>query len=96
MVELLMKAHIVKRTPGHNEAYDERKLYASVYASCLSVRTPVGEAELTAERICKDIDPWLDGKAEITSADIRRKAAVHLAVYNPHAAYIYKHHRLIS
>lgn len=91
-----MRAHIVKRTPGHSEPYDERKLYASIYASCLSVRTPVGEAELTAERICKDIDPWLISKEEITSSDIRRKAAEHLAVYNPHAAYMYKQHRQIS
>lgn len=91
-----MKAYIVKRSPGHTEPYDERKLYASIYASCLSLRTPQGEAELTAERVCKDIGPWLLGKAEITSADIRRKAADHFTVYNPNAAYLYKHHRLIS
>lgn len=91
-----MRAHIVKRTQGHSEPYDERKLYASVYASCLGVRTPVGEAELTAEHVCKDIAPWLESKQEITSADIRRKAADHLQIYNPHAAYLYKHHRLIS
>jgi transcriptional regulator NrdR family protein len=91
-----MKAHIVKRKPGHNEPYDERKLYASVYASCLGVRTPTGEAELTAEHVCKDLEFWLGTKQEVTSADIRRKAAEHLKVYNPHAAYLYKHHRLIS
>ncbi len=91
-----MKAHIVKRTPRHSEPFDERKLYASIYASCLSVRTPVGAAELTAEKICQDITPWLTVKDEVTSADIRRRAAEHLTVYNPHAAYIYKHHRLIS
>jgi transcriptional regulator NrdR family protein len=88
--------HIVKRSPGHTEPYDERKLYASMYASCLSVRAPQGEAELTAERVCKDIHPWLGTKHEVTSADIRRKAAEHLAIYNPNAAYLYKHHRVIS
>ena len=91
-----MKAHIVKRAPGHSESYDERKLYASIYASCLSVRTPEGEAELTADRVCRDIDPWISNKQEVTSGDIRRKAAEHLTVYNAHAAYMYKHHRVIS
>lgn len=91
-----MGTHIVKRSPGHSEPYDERKLYASIYASCLSVRIPTGEAELTADKICQDIAPWLRQKPEITSADIRRKAAEHLQVYNPNAAYLYKHHRIIS
>lgn len=84
--------HIVKRTPGHSEFYDERKLYASIYAACLSVRTPVGEAELTAARLCSDILPWLNTKAEITSGDIRRRAANHLKVYNPDAAFLYERH----
>jgi transcriptional regulator NrdR family protein len=91
-----MQVFIVKRSPGHNEPYDERKLYASIYASCLGVRTPQGEAELTAERICKDILPWLEKKSEVTSADIRRKAAEHFTIYNPSAAYMYKHHRMVS
>lgn len=88
--------HIVKRATAHSEPYDERKVYASVYASCLSVRTPAGEAELTAAKVCEDIAPWLHTKQEVTSADIRRRAAIHLNVYNPHAAYIYLHHRVMA
>jgi transcriptional regulator NrdR family protein len=86
---------IVKRSPNHTEPYDERKLYASIYASCLSVRTPTGEAELTSEHVCRDIKPWLGEKSEVTSSDIRTHAAHHLAVYNPHAAYMFKHHGII-
>lgn len=83
-------AHIVKHTKNHSEAYDERKLYASIYAACLSVRTPSGEAELTASQVCRDMIPWLGKKEEVTSADIRRVAAEHLRIYNPHAALMYK------
>lgn len=90
------RTHIVKRTPNYTEPYDERKLYASVYAACLCVRTPAGEAELTADRICRIIEPWVAGKAEITSRDIRRKAAQALQVYNPDAAYMYERHRIIA
>jgi len=91
-----MRTNIVKRRPNHSEPYDERKLYASIYASCLAVRTPTGEAELTADRVCRDVIPWLQEKLEITSGDIRRQASTHLHVYNPHAAYMYKHHGTIS
>lgn len=84
---------IVKRSPGHNEDYDERKLYASIYASCLSVRTPAGSAEITADRVCRDMEAWLARKPEVTSDDIRRVAGEHLTAYHPDAAYMYKHHR---
>lgn len=88
-------SHIVKRA-GHTEAYDERKLYASVYAACLAVHEPPATAELVAEKVIKDINVWLKRKTEITSHDIRINAAKHLHVYNPDAAYAYKHHRIIS
>lgn len=87
---------IVKRSPGHSEPYDERKLYASVYASCLSVRTPAGEAELTAAKICQDLLPWLTSKQEITSLDIRTHTYEHFKIYNPDAAYMYLHHRIMA
>ena len=84
--------HIVKRA-GHNEEYDGRKLYASVYASCLSVKTPEGEAELVAEKVEEMVEKWLDSKHEVTGHDIRRQAAKHLKAYNPDAAYMYENHR---
>lgn len=88
------KVHVVKRRAGHTEPYNERKLYASIYASCLAVRTPVGEAELTAARVCKDVLPWILSKLEVTSLDIRSKATTYLKLHNPDAAYMYAHHRL--
>ncbi len=91
----MAKIHIIKRTPGHNETYDERKLYASIYAACLSQHTPTGEAELTANKVCKDIQPWLSDKPEIASSDLRRKASEYLKIYNPDAAYMYaRHHKM--
>ena len=84
--------HIVKRK-GHAETYDPRKLYASVYTSCLSVNSSSGEAELVAERVVSDVEKWLDGKQEVTANDIRRQAHKHLQVYNQDAAYMLENHR---
>jgi transcriptional regulator NrdR family protein len=86
--------HIVKRS-GSTEMYDERKLYASIYAACLGIREPVGAAELIAERVCSDMQTWLKPKSEVSSSDIRTQAAKHLQQLNEHAAFLYAHHRIM-
>ncbi len=84
--------HIVKRG-GHSETFDVRKLYASVYSVCLSVRTPEGEAELIADRVVKHVSQWLKPKHEVTAHDIRVVATKHLKAYNSDASYLYSVHR---
>lgn len=86
--------HIVKRS-GKSENFDERKLYASIYAACLGVREPVGAAELLAEQVCKEVIAWLKPKSEVSSNDIRAIAAKSLQQLNEHAAYLYAHHRIL-
>ncbi len=86
---------IVKRA-GHNEQYDQRKLYASIFAACLAVREPAGSAELIASEVCKHVEAWLGDKHEVTSADIFRHAAKHLGVIQPDAGYIYSNHRNVA
>jgi len=86
--------HIVKRR-GHTEPYDSRKVYASVFAACLSVREPAGSAELVADKVVEDVNHWIQKKHEVTANDIRRQAAKHLNVYNPDAGYMLLHHRVV-
>ena len=87
--------HIVKRKQ-HTEAYDSRKLYASVYAACLALRTSIGSAELVAAAVVKDVEHWLSHKHEVTSNDLRAQASKHLKVYHLDAAYMYLKHRTVS
>lgn len=84
--------HIVKRK-GHTEEYDVRKLYASIYSVCISVKTPPGEAELVADRVVSHVSEWLEKKHEVTAHDIRVQATKHLAAYNLDASYLYSVHR---
>jgi hypothetical protein len=81
---------ILKRQAGQSEPFDERKLYASIKAVCLSAHRPAGEAEDTAARVCKDIRPWLATKQELTSLDIKAHAYPLLNKLSPKAATIYK------
>ena len=78
-----------------SESFQREKLHASVQAACLSVRSPEGEAEMTANKVCDAVILWLDTKPEVTSADLRRKASETLERHHPEAAYLYKHHRLV-
>ena len=87
---------IVKRSGRRpSEPFDRTKLHASIRAACLSVRSPEGEAELTATTVCDSVVRWCDTKPEVTSGDLRRKATDALTTLHPEAAYLYKHHRLV-
>lgn len=86
--------HIVKRA-GHIEPFDEKKVYAAVYAASLSVREPSGSAELIAERVMSDVNVWIQKKHEVTANDIRRQAAKHLNAYNPDASHMLLNHRTV-
>lgn len=90
-----MIKHIVKRG-GHTETYDERKLYASVYAICQSLRESDQTSEVIAEKVTQDINEWISKKHEVTSHDIRSHAAIHLEQYNADAGWLYRHHRNFS
>lgn len=86
---------IVKRR-GHTEDFDERKLYASIFHACVSLRTPQAQAELVAQKVTDEVKAWLSDKHEVTSGDIFREASRHFDVYSPEAAYMYKHFRVVS
>ena len=89
-------SYVVKRQGKRpTEAYERSKLHASIVAVCLSVRTPEGQAENTAEAVCNAVEKWLSDKPEVTSDDIRRKAAGTLARYHTEAAHLYKHHHMV-
>jgi hypothetical protein len=66
------------------------KLHASIVATCLSVRTPSGQAEAIAHAVCDNVEKWLQERPEITSQDLRTVAAKHLQTFHPDAAYMYE------
>ncbi|MEX1051950.1 MAG: ATP cone domain-containing protein [Patescibacteria group bacterium] len=87
--------HIVKRA-GHEETFDPKKVYASVYAACLAVRAERQEAELLAGEVMKDLEKWVADKHQVTSHQIAEQTVASLRLYNSDAAYLYQHHRDIS
>lgn len=86
---------VKRRGQRSSEEFSPDKLHASIMAACLSVRTPIGEAESIASRVCLDVMNWCVERGEVTSDDLRRIASKLLDIFHPDAAYLYRHHQLI-
>ena len=86
---------VVKRGKRPKETFDRDKLHASLYATCLSVRSLDGLATDTAQRVTDLVIMWAQDKPEVTTRDIRHQAARLMEPVHPDAAYFYKHHKQI-
>lgn len=89
-----MATKLIVKRGGHTEAFEERKLYASIYSACLAVREPTGTAEVLASKVVEDVRAWLGKKHEVTSNDIRRVASERLHAYNIEASHLYHKQRV--
>lgn len=76
------------------EKFMRKKLHKSIVATCLSLRTPEGQANIVADLVCDAVEIWLKKHSEVTSHDLRMVAARHLKKYHPEAAYLYEQHRI--
>ena len=86
---------IVKRK-GHSEEFDERKVYASCYAACLSSHVLHTDAEKICGKVAKEIKSWARKKKTVTSDDIFRQVTATMKKHNEDAAFMYETHRDIS
>ena len=87
------KKHVVKRR-GHQEHYDERKVYASCYAAALNCHYDEKKSEKIAKGIAKKITSWIKNKPVVTSDEIRDKIIDSLK--DEDVKLMYKHHLDLS
>ena len=84
---------IIKRH-GHNEEFDERKVYASCYSACLaSQKVTVKEAETISAKVCIDIKKWIKNKKNIDSHQLFDQVTNYLSKYNKDVAFVYLTHK---
>ncbi len=81
--------HIVKRR-GHIEHYDEKKVYASVYAAALNCHYSEQESEKVAEYVMKKVNAWIAKQKSFESTDIRDQILKNIK--DNHVVLMYKHH----
>lgn len=87
--------HIVKRK-GHKERFDERKVYASIFAACMSLRMSDGEAELVSQKVTDEVVSEFKDVHEVSAHSIHEFVSNSLKNYNKDVAYMYDTHKDIS
>lgn len=87
--------HIVKRRK-HLQPFDERKVYASIFAACLSAHVLIEEAESIANLVTREVKKWLEDKREVTSYQIFRQVIHELSHLSKEAVLMYETHRDLS
>lgn len=91
----ICKICIVKRK-GHSEEFDEKKIYASVYAACMAGGLEESGCEKMADKVSKQIKKWVDRKKSIDSKEIFGFVVRLLRKENKEVAFLYETHRDLS
>ncbi len=86
---------IIKRR-GHEEHFDERKVYASAYFACRNAHLPIEEAERIATAVTDRIKQWIGGQAAVNSDDVFKKITEELRTHDEDSAFLYETHRDLS
>ena len=74
------------------EKYDEKKVYASVYAAALNAHHNERESEELADVVSKRVTKWAKNHSHIDSNDIREQIISNLKELDKDVAVMYKHH----
>ena len=82
---------IIKRK-GHKEKFDERKVYASVYAVCISMHYTELKCERIADEITKEVKKTIANKKIVKSEQIRKIVDLELRKKGKELAFYYEHH----
>ena len=75
------------------ERFDERKIYASCYAACLSAHIPHHTAEKICGKVTIGVKKWAMKKHAVTSHDIFLKTVTLIRKHHREAAFMYTSHR---
>lgn len=83
---------------GEKQAFDERKLYASIYYPAREAEYSEEEAEELAEQVVEQIKEWMDDHEDnvFTSEEVRQEARDRLESIDPDVAFLYETHLDIS
>lgn len=87
--------HVIKRR-GHKEKYDEKKVYASVYAACQTCEMHEKQCEKMAGAVTKQITSLIRKHKILDSEDISKNVIKMLKKKDKDAAFMYETHLDVS
>jgi len=88
----MKKMSIIVKRRGRKERFDEKKVYASVYAACASAHHDELQCEKTAEKVLQTIKRFIKNKKTVQSTEIRKKIENELKKKNKELAFFYEQH----
>lgn len=86
--------HVVKRA-GHMEKFDERKVYASVYAAALATHHPEKKSEKIADDVSSRIKKWVESTEVVSANQIHHATLKLLSKHDKDIAMMYECHHTI-
>jgi transcriptional regulator NrdR family protein len=90
------KGSIIVKRAGKPEVFDERKIYASAYAACMSAHLAEQKCEAIAEKVSSHVKTKLKGKKGIASSHLSIWINDSLKKHNKDAAFLYRTHLDLS
>jgi transcriptional regulator NrdR family protein len=91
-----MKKKCVVKRRGHEEKYDVKKAYASVYSAALSCHYKEQKSEKLAKKVTDSITSWVKRKGCVGSNEIRDEIIKKLKEIDKDVALMYGHHLDLS
>ena len=91
MYRCLMVKHVVKRK-GHEQHYDEKKVYASVYAAAVNCHYNEQHAEKLARFVMVKVNQWVQDRSIVTSQEIKEQILHHLKIEDHEVRLMYESH----
>ncbi len=87
------RALLIVKRHGKREAFDERKVYGSVYAACHVVRMRERDCERIARVVSGKIKVFMLSERSVPAAGIAKVVERELRKHDEHAAFMYATHR---
>ena len=87
-----MAQTIIIKRKGHEEAFDDRKLYGSIYAAALTAHYNEHASEEIATDVTNEVTAWLMAHANISSNDLKTKVHSILMREDKEVAFLYESH----
>jgi transcriptional regulator NrdR family protein len=93
---ILADMRVVIKRKGKEEAFDHRKLYASIFAACSVIRMKDQEAEMIADKVTSLVEKEIKHDSFVAAEKVHKVVVSHLRQINADIAYIYDNHKDIS
>lgn len=86
---------VVKKS-RKKESFNKKKLYASIYNSCLSTQLSRKECERIAKKIYQDVAKILEKQTCLLSEEITETVAKAMSKHRKELAFMYQTHKELS